>query len=168
MTKGRPPKPTVLKELAGTARNDRKSPNEPQFEVPVAFPNAPDFMTEGAKEIWYDLGTRLLGAGLFTTVDNHAFSMFCVSADRWIEAERKITEMNIMLETEQDNGAITYRVNPYMSIANKSWDQMKKMFSDFGLTPSERSRLIAIKPDGGPKSLADRLFNMTNAIEDDD
>ena len=161
-------KPTKLKELAGTARKDRISEQEPTFDVPIKFPDAPEFMTEGAKEIWSDLGTRLLCAGLFTSVDMQSFSMFCVAADRWVEAERKITDMGMMIETLCDNGVTTYRVNPYMATANKSWDQMKKMLSEFGLTPAERTRMVAAKPGVNKSSLADKLFDMAQSVDNAD
>jgi P27 family predicted phage terminase small subunit len=36
--------------------------------------------------------------------------------------------------------------NPWLSIANKAFDQMMKLMTEFGMTPSSRSRVKTIQP----------------------
>ena len=153
--RGRKPKPTPLKVLGGTARPDRVNAAEPRFRIPERTPRPPAFLTADAAEIWRDLGKLLREAGLFTVVDRYALAMFCVVAARWMEAERKLQMVSLVLTAESGN---LYQ-NPWLHVANKAWGQMRQMLSEFGLTPAERSRLKTVVADEEP-TLAEMLFQM--------
>lgn len=154
MKPGPKPKPTAIKELAGNPGNRPLNSNEPQFRRPGRTPSPPDFLNDEAKGIWLELGKRLLDAGLFTVVDQHALGMFCAACARWREAERKLQESGAVL-VSKDSGNL-YQ-NPYLHVANRAWEQMRKMFGEFGLTPAERSRL-EVTVNESELSLAEELF----------
>ena len=151
--RGRKPKPTAVKRLAGNPGKRPLNDREPQFEAPARMPSAPDYLGDTAVAVWRELGRMLLTAGLYTVVDKYALAMFCAAAGRWIDAERKIQETAIVLLSK--DGKTPYQ-NPYLSIANRAWDQMRQMFGEFGLTPAERSRLKVITGDNEP-TFADQL-----------
>ena len=156
--KGRKPVPTAIKHLRGTTRPDRANPAEPQFPVPGRMLSPPAYLDEAAAAVWRDLGRMLLTAGVFTVVDKYALAMFCVSAGRWMEAEQQIKETSPVLRSKEGR---LYQ-NPFLGIANRAWDQMRKMFGEFGLTPAERSRISALVVDDEP-SLAETLFSLAGA-----
>ena len=83
--------------------------------------------------------------------------MFCVVAARWMEAERKLQMVSLVLTAESGN---LYQ-NPWLHVANKAWGQMRQMLSEFGLTPAERSRLKTVVADEEP-TLAEMLFQMVD------
>ena len=153
--KGRKPVPTALKELRGTARADRGVPNESKPPVPKTIPNPPSHFNRWAKKVWREYGQLLLDAGLFTELDSVAFEMFCQAYGRWIDAERQLLEEGEILTSAQGG---LYQ-NPRLGIANRAWDQLKRMLPEFGLTPAERTRVAALVAEE-EDDLATLLFSL--------
>lgn len=152
--RGRKPKPTAVKKLAGNPGRRPLNDNEPQFPVPGRTPSPPDYLSDEAQEVWRDLGKMLLDAGLLTRVDRYALGMFCAVAGRWMEAERDLRDEGLILTSSDGNA---YQ-NPRLHVANRAWDQMRKMLGEFGLTPAERSRLHVAAQEH-EVSLAEILFS---------
>jgi P27 family predicted phage terminase small subunit len=159
MKPGPPPKPSNLKKLSGNPGRRPLNDAEPDFPVPGRTPSPPDYLDERGAEIWLSLGRLLLDAGLLTKVDLYALGMFCSSASRWMDAEQKIKETGPVLKSKTSGNLYQ---NPYLHVANRSWDQMRRMFGHFGLTPAERSRLKVTVSEEEP-SLADMLFKMAES-----
>lgn len=95
----------------------------------------------------------LLDLGLYTVVDRAALAMYCQVWGRWVEAERKLAKEGLVLNSDKGN---LYQ-NPWLHVANKAWEQMRKILVEFGLTPSSRARLSVGAGDREP-SLAEVLF----------
>ena len=155
--RGRKPKPTAIKVLAGNPGRRPVNKAEPRFHVPERTPSPPAFLSASAAEVWRDLGKLLRDAGLFTVVDRYALAMFCVVTARWMEAERELQMVSLVVTAESGN---LYQ-NPWLHVANKAWGQMRQMLSEFGLTPAERSRLKTVVADEEP-TLAEMLFQMVD------
>jgi len=155
--RGRKPKPTEIKVLAGNPGRRPVNTAEPRFHVPERTPSPPAFLSVSAAEVWRDLGKLLRDAGLFTVVDRYALAMFCAVAARWMEAERKLQQAGAVITSEAGG---MYQ-NPWLHVANKAWGQMRQMLSEFGLTPAERSRLKTVVADEEP-TLAEMLFQMVD------
>jgi P27 family predicted phage terminase small subunit len=49
--------------------------------------------------------------------------------------------------------------NPYLHVANKAWDQVNKLLAQFGLTPAERTRVLAAIQDNEEDDLLTQLFD---------
>ncbi len=98
-------------------------------------------------------------------VDKYALGGFCVSAGRYIEANTKLQETGGPILTSKETGNL-YQ-NPWLHIANKAWDQMRQMFSEFGLTPAERARLHVPREPEEP-TLAEQLFALVGGIESEE
>lgn len=154
--RGRKPKPTNLKHLAGNPGKRRLNESEPHPPVPGTAPYAPKFINAEARREWNRMVNILLELGLYTEVDRAALAMYCQAWGRWVDAEMKLQKSGLVV-TSQETG-ILYQ-NPYLSIANKAWDQMRQMLSEFGLTPAERSRLHVMPTEDEP-TLAEQLFAM--------
>lgn len=137
--RGRKPVPTAIKNLRGTYREDRAVSNEAEFSIPKRMPSPPDEMNEDGKALWRSLGKRLLDAGLFTDADQVALELLCVAYGRMKEANRMVARTGTVHMSSNGN----YYQNPYLSVANRSWEQVKKMLAEFGLTPAERTRVLA-------------------------
>jgi len=148
--RGRKPKPTRLKQLAG---NPGKRPL-PKAEARLAtgIPAAPSHLLAEARREWRRMSQLLYDAGLLTHVDRAALAAYCQSWARWVKAERTITKKG---ETVWGvNG--TMKISPWMMIAKQAKEEMRKFLIEFGMTPSSRSRVHAA--DMEQMSLADLLF----------
>jgi len=151
--RGRKPKPTAMKKLAGNPGKRSLNGGEPQPPVPANTPYAPRHLSNEAKREWRRMVSVLMDLGLYTVVDRAALAMYCQAWGRWVHAERKLAEQDIILKSCKGN---LYQ-NPWLHVANKAWEQMRKILPEFGLTPSSRSRLVINALDEEP-SLAEILF----------
>ena len=92
-----------------------------------------------AKTEWIRLSEKLNQMGVLTEIDRSAFAAYCQSYARWKEAQEHINSEGATYETE--NGM--QRPNPWVAICNTEQRLMMQAASEFGLTPSARSRIMA-------------------------
>mgnify|MGYP000913998384 FL=1 len=148
---GRKPKPTALKELAG---NPGKRPlNEREPKPTAKLPTAPKHLTSAARAEWRRMGKELLALGVLTSVDRAALAAYCVAYARWAEAEVQVAKLGTVVKTS--NGNLIQ--NPYLAVANRAMEYMTKLATEFGMTPSSRSR-VQVQAPADEMSLADLLF----------
>lgn len=132
---GRPPKPTTLKIIEGNPGRRPLNRNEPKPR-PVA-PPCPTWLDLEAKREWKRISIELDRVGLLTIVDRAALAGYCQTWSRWRDAEMVLSAQGMTFETP--NGYVQQR--PEVSIAQKSLQLVAKFCTEFGLTPSARSRL---------------------------
>jgi P27 family predicted phage terminase small subunit len=75
--------------------------------------------------------------GIMTELDANAIARFAVVWCRWVDAENEIKKRGPVVKTVADNVI----QNPFLAVANKCLLQMAQIESEFGLTPSSRSRI---------------------------
>lgn len=136
---GRKPKPTHLRLIEGNPGKRPLLENEPKPR-PVA-PTCPAWLNTKAKKEWQRVVPELKALGLLTVVDGAALAGYCQAYARWREAEEAIEKYGMIGKTE--SGYVQQL--PYVSIAQKSAQLMKAFATEFGLTPSSRSR-ISVPP----------------------
>ena len=132
---GRKPLPTHLKLVKGTARPHRLNKKEPK--LPLVAPEPPDHLDERAKTKFTELAKMLARHGVMTELDAGAIARYAVVWCRWVDAEAEIKKRGPVVKTTGDN----IIQNPFLAVANKCLLQMAQIESEFGLTPSSRSRI---------------------------
>ncbi len=137
-TRGRKPKPTLLKKLEGNPGGRQLNTNEPK---PQGFPVCPDWLEDEAKEEWERISSVLEDMGVLTEADTMAFAGYCQAYARWREAEEYLSKHGSTFTTA--SGYI--QQVPQVSIAHTNLNIMLKFCTEFGLTPSARSRITANK-----------------------
>ena len=135
--KGRKPKPTAIKVLEGNPGKRQLNKSEPQPEKKA--PTCPSWLTEDAKKEWKRLSKNLENLGMLTELDMAAFAGYCQAYARWKEAEEFIEKHGTIVKTPTGY----WQQVPQVSIAQTNLKIMLKFCSEFGLTPSSRSRIIA-------------------------
>ena len=138
--RGRKPKPSALKDLAG--RPGKRAPNGAEPKFPAHEADAPAFLVGAARAEWERLAPVLLTEKMLTVADRQALAGYCQSFSDWQKAQAVLTRSGFTFKTP--NGYVQQR--PEVAIAQKSLSLMLKFGVEFGLTPSSRSR---INPDGG-------------------
>lgn len=103
------------------------------------MPACPDWLMSEAKKEWERLAELMNQMGVLTEVDMAAFAAYCQSYARWKEAQEHITSGGSTFETDKGYQQQT----PWVGIANTNQKLMLQPESEFGLTPSSRSRIIA-------------------------
>ena len=104
------------------------------------LPHCPDWLEDDAKKEWKRLGKVLAEMGMLTNLDMMAFAGYCQAYARWKGAEEFITQHGDMVRTP--NGYL--QQVPQVAIAQTNLKIMLKFCEQFGLTPSARSRIIAM------------------------
>lgn len=134
---GRKPKPTAVKKLEGNPGKRKLNTREPMPDK--GMPDCPKWLLPDAKEEWNRLCEKLNQMGVLTDIDRAAFAAYCQSYARWKEAQEHINSEGATYETEKG----MQRPNPYVAICNTEQRLMMSAASEFGLTPSARSRIMA-------------------------
>ncbi|MFC0340793.1 phage terminase small subunit P27 family [Paracoccus niistensis] len=148
---GRKPLPTQLKLVKGTARPHRMNPAEPQPVVSVPAP--PEHLDEAAVAKVTELAELLARHGVMTELDAGALARYVVIWRRWLEAEAEVKRRGPVVKAAGGN----IIQNPFLAVANKCLAQMGQIESEFGLTPSSRTRIRMAAPGEAADPFEDYL-----------
>ena len=132
------PQPSNIKKLRGNPSGRPLNPAEPKPDM--TLPEPPDMLSEDARKQWDLVAPQLHSMGVLSQIDATALEMYCVAFGQWRHAQEKIRLLGPIIKIEKTG---YLQQSPYMQIANKSFDQMKAMLSEFGMTPSSRTRIAA-------------------------
>ena len=143
-TKGRKPKPTTLRLLNGNAGKRPLNKSEPVIDMPM--PEAPSHLSETAVKEWDRVVEELSASGMLTGLDMGALAAYSQAYGRWVDAEGVLAKMGntaegLIIKTVSGN----YIQNPIVGVANKAMSDMVRFASEFGMTPSARSRVVVSK-----------------------
>jgi P27 family predicted phage terminase small subunit len=143
--RGRKPKSTVHRKLAGNAGRRPLNAAEPAPPaVDHTFDEPPGELADlpGAQAEWRRLAPMLRACRQVTEADRAALLALCLEWDRYLEARAKAYPRVL----KSPSG---YAMpNPWLSIQTKALAGCLKLWPELGLTPSSRSR---VKTDGpGP------------------
>jgi P27 family predicted phage terminase small subunit len=105
-------------------------------------PDAPAHLDERARARFTTMAEMLARHGVMTELDGSALARYAVIWCRWVDTEADVKRRGPVVKTEGGN----IIQNPFLSIANKCLYQMAQIESEFGLTPSSRSRIRAATP----------------------
>lgn len=144
--RGRRPKPTKQKQLAGNPGKRALNTNEPEF-TKLTKVEPPIWMPELAIGMWETIVPDLLSAEVLTVPDLHNVESFCMAYCRWRQAEEDINKNGITIETEK-----TVIKNPAVTVVNEAKRQMVQFGSLLGLDPSSRSRLSGAAKNQAPNN----------------
>lgn len=133
--RGRRPKPTELKKLAGNPGKRPLNRREPQLRA--GLPRCPSHLSAEAKREWRRVTKELFDAGLLTSVDRAAIAAYCQAWSNWVEAVQALDGEDKVCVTDKGYS----HANAWVSIANKALAEMRTWMVEFGMTPSSRSRI---------------------------
>jgi P27 family predicted phage terminase small subunit len=132
---GRKPKPTHLKLLQGNPGKRALNTNEPK--PALELPSPPEHLSEIGRKEWSRLAEQLRRLGLLTAVDWTAFAAYCTVFSRWVDAEEALKKTGSVVKSPSGYPMIS----PFYTIANQSLQQLRAYLTEFGMTPSSRSRI---------------------------
>jgi len=101
----------------------------------------PDDMSAGAIKQWDKVSKQLKEARIITNIDVDALSMYCEAYATWIDANKAIQKHGVVVKNKSGFPV----QSPYFLVANKAFDQMRAMLTEFGMTPSSRTRVSSLK-----------------------
>lgn len=134
--RGKRPTPSHLKLLTGTQRKDRANPAEPQYDKPKLL-RPPSWLSADAKRTFKTLGKQLTESGVMKSCDTLALSLLAEAHATYCEADRLVREEGLTYTANSGLKKITPAVRIRLDAAN----QVRHLMTEFGLTPSSRSRV---------------------------
>lgn len=146
--RGPKPQPTALRLLRGNPGKRPINEAEPKFDLTNTRP--PKGVTKEGRRKWRELVSRLQAKGLFTDADRDLLHNYVVAFERWMDAERVLTEEGTTVSHIDTNGNSVLRRRPEVDISRIYQTQMYRIASEFGMTPSARSRIFGAAGDGAP------------------
>lgn len=115
---------------------------QPKLQVLFELPPAPTYLgTYGIKE-WERTGPLLVAAKMLTESDLPAFQAYCMNIDLMIEAR-----LDIQANGMQVMGHRGWVRNPAIAAFGQASTAIRGFVSEFGLSPSARSRIRIPKDD---------------------
>lgn len=123
--RGRKPQPDAQKAAKGETRPSRMAGlNVIEFPAADKVPKPPTWLNDQGKKLWNELAPLLLNQKVLATVDTHALSHLC-----------------------QLHGAIVDGYERRVPPTAAELSQLRMYFSEFGLTPSSRTRVAKTGDD---------------------
>lgn len=138
--------PTALKILKGNPGRRPLNKDEPK---PKAGVSAQMQLKPYEQEMWDYLTPRFEKQGVLTENDLHSLYVLCQTWGNYRDAMDELDR-----QKEENNGRIPFVVysrnnmplaNPLMTVINTLRERLHKLMIQFGMTPSSRSHIIAIK-----------------------
>ena len=137
---GRPPKPTALKVLNGSAAHDPQRINREE-PIPQGVLTMPADLTLAEQEVWRHV-TASMPAGVITSTDRDIFRIYCQEVALEQKVRRMVGRSGILVRSEGHGLA----KNPLLSVLRDHASLVRGFASDLGLTPSARTSIHAVKP----------------------
>lgn len=134
---GRKPKPTAMLKASDTYRSDR---HEDRLEV-QGRPQLPTY--QSAEETFDWLVKHLDDLGVIAELDAIALQMMSDAWEDYCAARAVIKKYGPTYATTTPQGDEMHRPRPELAMMNGSWDRLKKMLPEFGLTAAARAKLSA-------------------------
>lgn len=150
--RGRKPKPTAKKQLAGNPGKRALNKAEPNFSR-ITNVDPPDWLNERAAVVWQMLVPELLRENVLALTDLHNVEAFCVAYSNWRMAQDSVETYGIVVESSQGSPM----KNPALTAANEAMRQIVTFGSMLGLDPASRTRIIGSKKDDDTNEFADIL-----------
>jgi P27 family predicted phage terminase small subunit len=158
---GRPPKPTALKALQGNPGKRPLNKREPKSSVLTSEP--PPWLDEYAKEAWEQISPLLVGMRVLTEADAPALCLLVKAWSDWRTADAVIQREGTSFEVKEwDRGAeefvvVSIRRRPEVAERADAWRRVRLALTDFGMTPSARSRVVTAD-EGDPEDELDKFL----------
>ena len=140
-TPGRKPKPTALKILEGNPGGRKLNENEPKPRPLV--PDCPRWLSGKARKVWEKLAPMLGNMGVLTEADEIALAVTCSLYARYKDLERIIDKKGYTGKSSKSGK----RAMPELAMSRDCLRLLKSFLSEFGLTPSSRSRINLTPPE---------------------
>lgn len=136
--KGRKPKPRRLHELNGDpSKRHLSREDEPRPDVLDKVPKPEAHLNPRARAVHFRIMPELVRMRLISKIDRASLAAYCSAVATYEEADERLKTEPWTTTTARGGS----RPNPLFKIRDDAMKQIAKFASEFGLTPSTRSRV---------------------------
>lgn len=135
---GRKRKPNAIRRAQGNPSKRQLPDEKDEIRTANGPGEPPHWLYPEAKIVWNQILDETKHLNLYQSLDRHHLAIFCQAVARNARAEQKlIATCEIVRQGSQPIP------NPWLGIINKTADQVVKLGSELGLSPSSRARFSA-------------------------
>ena len=134
---GRKPNPLSQKKREGSKERKPKG----SLSAPCERPPCPKNLSLEEKSVWSEITEELGQMKLLSRVDAHSLEMYSQNFSQMRRLQKFVRDKGETYEVETKAGGIMYRARPEVSILQRCRQMHKSLLSEFGLSPSARTRL---------------------------
>jgi P27 family predicted phage terminase small subunit len=120
----------------------RESAEPPSDEI---LPECPAWLDDVGRAAWADWLPRIAAMQIMSSGDRDALALMCDTWSRYLEARKRLSEEGEVIRVEGGDGRVTVKRNPWSAVLAEHGDRLRRMMSEFGLTPVGRARIGAAK-----------------------
>ena len=162
MGRGRPNKPTGLKVLHGDFDKDPQRENKREPKPKAKPPKRPPGLDSTARAAWDRVSKLLVDMAVLTEADREPLEIYARTYSKWRTACKEVDRDGITCEHntyDKDGNVVSTRTvrNPAEQVAKDSAATLIKLLTEFGLTPSSRTR-IQIESETDSKADKEKRF----------
>lgn len=153
---GRPRVPSALKIARGTDKDHRKQRGNENEPAQLADkPKCPSYMDDVAKAEWKRICKTLEGMNILSKSYQQALEMYVRSWSNYRSAMDKVDTIGqALVRKNAVTGQTEIVRNPFSVEAHKYADECYKWLTEFGLTPSAKTRVMSDNKDSEPSDFA--------------
>ena len=105
-------------------------------------PSAPSHVSDKARETWGYVSGLLDEMGVLTKIDAVALEMLCEAYSDYLAARADLKEFGSNYYTTVSKaGGLMHRAHPAVAVVQDADRRIKAWLSEFGMTPSARTRV---------------------------
>ena len=134
-------------------RGSRLAPERERDQVHGVhgIPEPPDWLMEAARSVWDKVVSVLEPMGVLCLSDGLVLARYCTLWVQWQQCQEDIEAHGFTYDLLDKSGSVRciYK-RPQVALVIQLGDQLLKLEQEFGLTPSARSRVRAVKPQSPP------------------
>ena len=152
VAKGNPNRLTKAEIEARQQAEEQFKPNTDNIKPPI-------WLDAVGKKEWNRVAKELEELNILTNVDIAALGMYCDAYSKYQLATEKINKEGMFIEYTNKAGATNMIEHPAVKAQVKYADLIKKLCSEFGLTPSARAKItLPRQHEEKEETLEDKLY----------
>lgn len=138
---GRPRKPTALKLLHGDFQKDPQRRNKREPKAPSGRPACPRYLKGEERKAWQRITKLLKEMKVLSKADSESLELYSVTYAQWRSARVTCDSEGMTYAVVDAQGNTTHKRHPAQQIMKDNAAVMIKLLTEFGLTPSSRTRV---------------------------
>ena len=156
--RGNPPTPTAILEARGSWVAKARQKYTPEPTPDVEAPDCPEWLSDSAKEIWFQLVPLLVSMRVQARIDAGSLARYCETFVQWKRAAEFLHSNELVYPlTDKHGGFRGFAPYPQNALYEKYARILSGLEDRFGLTPSARTRITLTRKLGEQSSGNDKL-----------
>lgn len=143
---GRKPQATEVKKQKGSFLTQPGRENKREPKPPKGWPEKTEMvlLDKRASAKWDEVCKLLASMNVLSKADRDLLELFCMNYSQYIALLKKVMECGMVNQSVNTRGETVTKRSAYQAELGRIQDRQHKLLIEFGLTPSSRTKIVAI------------------------